>query len=185
MIEIPDNPDPETALQIAVRNKIQAFLDVDDTICQIETEDMAPSTIGQLYIVVFPGGVTPGPDHDKSGTVIDELFGVNVTVHMRVRGTPRDRRRDVMLSTTASLNYVVEKVKRCIDFQWSVMDIANDLMDLSVDQGFEECIRWVGQDTMPREINPDYVAGNGTQVEGLARTIHFGKARRLRTRIEN
>lgn len=183
MIILPDSPDPESALLIAVRNQIQAYFAIDDTECQVEINDEAPSNIGEMYIVVFPGGVTPGDVHDSSGTVIDELYAVNVSVYMRTRKTPRDRLRDRLLSTTSALNYVVEQVKLCVDYQWSVMDKANALMDLSVYQGFEECIRWVGQDVGPRDIAPDFEAGNGTQRAGLTRTIHFGKARRLRNRI--
>ena len=63
---------------------------------EVEYDELAPATVGDLYIMVIPAGVEAGPAHNSSGGVIDKFYGVDVAMVLRAPKKPRDRRREYL-----------------------------------------------------------------------------------------
>lgn len=173
----------EKCLLIAVRDRLQEVCGYTDQQCEIEFDELAPATVGELYVVVQTEGYQRGPHQDKSGTVRDMVFNVGVTAIQRARNVPRDRSRNVFLSNLHNLNAELEKIAAAIDWKYEVVNAANELLLGEGDehQGFHHPLVWVSVDAKPRLVGPDvFAAVPGKQAAGMARTVHFGAARRTR-----
>lgn len=174
----------ETALLQAVRNRLRSENGYSDEQCEIEFDELAPGTVGDLYVVVLPGGWQPGPRHKTSGGVNDLVYGLDVTVIKRIRHVPRDRTRDVFLNNLDNLNDEIDAIYNAIDFVYAVNDAANTIItnDNGSTEGFVEPLKFQSVERRPRQVNPELFAAQGTQAAGLARTISFHGARRITTK---
>ena len=184
---LPDEPDSETALLLAVRERIRVGCGYGDAECEIEYDELAPATVGNVYVVVSPAGVVPGPCHEPSGGVVDKVFSVSVSVILKMHATPRSRTRELFLWTSCSLNKRLEQIQEELDFRhpWPpVMERVNELVAWDGFQGFEERLRLVGEDKKPRAANQElFAAGQtGSAPAGLVRSLTFGGARRIRVK---
>ena len=185
----------ETAILLAVLTVLRMPIDKSGggfsaKECDIEADEMAPGTVGDLYVAVVPGGWRPGPRHNSAGGVWDIIFDVDVLVIKRTGAFPRDRTRDVLigsdyLGNLSSLNSDLERVLNAIDFDlgYTVNNTANRLIldKTGSSEGFVEPLKFKGLDKKPRIANAEIFGGNGTKA-GLIRGIYFGGARRITTR---
>jgi hypothetical protein len=173
----------EKCLLLAVRDHLRETCSYEAGSCEIEFDEIAPGTVGETYVVVQAGGYRRGPHQDKSGTVRDYVYAVDVTVVKRVRHVPRDRLRDVFLNNLESLDAELDKIAAAIDWQYGVTSRANDLLDASGDtaQGFHHPLVFQSVDSRPRLVGPEVFAATGRTPAGMARTIHFDAARRTKT----
>lgn len=185
----------ETALLLAVLTVLRMPLDKSGggfgaKECDIEADEMAPATVGDLYVAVTPGGWRPGPRHNSSGGVWDIVYGVDVLVIKRTGNVPRDRQREVLigseyLGNLESLNHDVDRVFSAIDFDlgYTVNNIANGLIEQKTGStaGFVEPLKFKGVDKKPRIANAELFGGTGGKA-GLIRGIYFDGARRITTR---
>lgn len=186
----------ETALMIGARTVLRMPLNergggFDPKQCEIEADEMAPATVGDLYVVVMPGGYRPGPRHNTSGGVWDLIYGIDVLVIKRVSHVPRDRTRNVMigsgyLGNLDSLNEEVDRVINALDFDltYLVNRTANGLIEKETGstQGFVEPLKFTGVDKRPKPATPELFGGTGQGKAGLVRGVYFHGARRITTR---
>jgi hypothetical protein len=173
----------EKALLIATRDRLRQECQYSEGQCEIEFDELAPGVVADTYILVSTGGFRPGRHQTTSGTVRDYVYGVNVTPIKRIRAVPRDRFRDVFLNNLDALAEEIEKITDQIDWSYELMTAVNaklaELGDAA--QGFVEPLKFASVDQKPRLISPDVFAATGQQAAGMARTIHFFGARRIRT----
>lgn len=177
-----DGPlDTETAMLVAVRDRLRTELSLTNDECEIEYDELAHASVGKRYVIVIPGGLRPGELHDPNSGTMDEIVSVSVMVILRNRDVPRDRMRQMFVSTNAALNRQIARVREAIDCKVDLLAEADEwLVTAQTGQGFCEMLRWVGQDDKPRGVNPEIFSGDGTQAAGMARVIRFSGARRLR-----
>jgi len=86
----------ESALLRAVVLRIRSHADFSNRQVEVEVDELAPATAGDLYIMVIPGGIEPGPTHNPSGGVVDKIYGVDVAIAIKAPPKPRDRRRELL-----------------------------------------------------------------------------------------
>ncbi|MGH8743511.1 MAG: hypothetical protein ACREUY_04455 [Burkholderiales bacterium] len=151
--------------------------------CDVEFDEMAPATVGDIYLAVIPGGWRPGPRHNTSGGVNDLVYSVLVAVVRRIGNVPRDRRRDVFLNNLNTLDDDIDKVYSALDWKYEVMNAANALIltDTTSTQGFIEPLRLVGDVGRPRLVDAEFFGGK-EGVAGMMRILPFGGARRITTK---
>ena len=173
----------EKCLLLAVRNRLRSVCEYEDRACEVEFDELAPGTVGQTYVAVTPGGFRRAQHQDRSGTVRDYVYAVEVTVTKRIRHVPRDRMRDVFLNNLDALDQEIENIAAAIDWQYAVMTAVNGLLIAAGDaaQGFHHPLVFQSVDRKPRLVSPDVFAGTGQAAAGMARTIHFDGARRTKT----
>lgn len=156
---------------------------------EVEFDEFAPATVGDLYIMVIPAGVEAGPDHSTSGGVIDRVYAVDVAIAMRVPKKPRDRRREFLTdfrgTTGIGAHFAQHElnINEQIDFQNIVMTTANALIlaETTSAEGFTETLKFAGVGPI-REAPAEVFAGMpGESAAALIRTIRFRGARRMET----
>lgn len=173
----------EAALLQAVRDQIRDRCGYGENECEVEFDEQAPATVGQVYIAVCPGGWRPGPNNDNGGGVLDELIDVEVTCILRAANVPRDRKRSVFLDNLNGLNERLSKIDNWIHFRTEVMQKANALLEST--QGFIEMLKFGGMEAKPRAVTSEtFAAKSGENAAGLARTIMFRGARRIQERAQ-
>jgi hypothetical protein len=178
----------EAPLLSAVVDALRISLNLDAHHCDVEYDaDFVPQTAGDLYVAVSPEGLALGKNHSSSGGVYDITFGCRVTVYLRSRNTPRDKRRSLFLNQVGGINEVLDTIIRTIDWKPAVVNSA--ISDLRVREpqakGFTHPLSLVGVDPKPRSVVGDVYGasvasamGADTYV-GLARGVTFGNARRM------
>ena len=179
----------ETALLVAVRNRLREVGGFADDACAVEFDEMAPAKTGDVYLAVLPGGWSPGPRHNTSGGVNDLLYSVDVVVIRRIRQVPRDRLRNVFLDHLGGLNETIDIVYPIIDFSYPLLRAANTLIQSATgendgyDGGFIEPLKFSGVDRRPKQYDGS-MFGASSQQPGVAlgRTISFSGARRITTK---
>ena len=156
---------------------------------EYEIDELAPATVGGLYIMVIPAGVEAGPTHNTSGGVIDRVYGVDVAIALRAPKKPRDRRREYLTDfrgTTSIGSHFARhefNITEQIDFQNIVMTTANALIlaESGSSEGFIETLKFAGLGRI-REAPAEVFAGvPGESAAALIRTIRFRGARRIET----
>ena len=177
----------EKSLLTAVRNRLRLAVlaggaGYADNECEVEFDELAPATVGHVYVAVMPGGWAPGPRHKTCGGINDLVYGVDVLVVKRVTHIPRDRKRDVFLNNLDALTEEIDKIYSAIDFSYPLLNAANALILAATgsSEGFMEPLNFAGVDKRPREVNPELFNDvPGKTKAGMARTIMFHGARRM------
>lgn len=174
----------EAALCEAVRDEIRAHAAYQERQIDVELDEIAPPTAGDLYILVIPAGSEPGPSHNTNAGAIDRLYAVDVAVAMRAPMVPRDRRRRLFLDRVRSYQLHERNILSKIDFQYAVNTSANALISANEGstEGFIEPLKFAGTGpfrTAPADL---FAAGSGETVAAVIRRIHFRGARRIETR---
>jgi hypothetical protein len=174
----------EKHLLVAVRKTIRSECEYTDQQCEIELDELAPATVGQLYVPVVPGGCRPGRVQNTSGGVRDLIWSVNVLVIKRIRNVPRDRLRSVFFENISCLDDEIDKIVEAVDWNYDVIEAATAALAAEGEtMGFVEPLRFVGLDDRPRLANPELFAGAsqnaGNVACGMVRTIRFSGARRI------
>lgn len=172
----------ERALLLAVRDALRGDSPKPYTLdqCNVEFDEMAPATVGQLYVAVMPGGWRPGPHHNSCGGINDLMYGVDVLVIKRIGNVPRDRLRDTFLANLSSLDAEIDKIYPLIDFNYDVLAAANQTIaeETGSTEGFYEPLKFAGVDKRPRVAPSELFNGREDTRSGLIRTIFFHSARR-------
>lgn len=152
--------------------------------CDVEIGDMVPPIAGDLYVAVHPGGWTKGPRHNSSGGVFDFVYSVKVTVIRRITHVPKDKTRDVYLNNSVNLAAEIDKIISVIDFNYSVMNAANALIqtETSSTQGFHHPLVFDNVTSEPEICGSEIFSGTREDRAGMKRTITFGMARRTTSR---
>lgn len=157
---------------------------------EVEFDEFAPATVGDLYIMVIPAGVEPGPAHNSSGGVVDKLYGVDVAVVLRAPKKPRDRKREYLTdfrgtaSVGAHFSTHELNINLQIDFSYDVLGTANTFItdELSSSDGFMEPLKFAGLGPI-REAPAEVFGGvSGESAAALIRTIRYRGARRIENR---
>ena len=157
---------------------------------EVEFDELAPATVGDLYIMVIPAGVEPGPAHNSSGGVIDKLYGVDVAMVLRAPKKPRDRRREYLTdfrgTTGIGAHFARHEfnINLQIDFNYDVLGTANALIlaESASTDGFMEPLKFAGLGPIrlaPAEV---FAGVPGESAAALIRTIRYRGARRIENR---
>lgn len=182
----------ESALLRAVVLRIRAEGTFENHQVEVELDEEAPATSGDVFVMVVSGGITPGPNHDKrTGGVIDKLYAVNVAIAMRATKKPRDRRRELLTGFrgVTELDVSMEKymlaVEAQIEFDYATINAANTLItaETSSTEGFIEPLVFAGAPPgrlVDGSLIFDSVGGEPNAA--FVRTIRFEGARRIETR---
>lgn len=175
----------ESALLKAVRDQIRTHDAFRDRQVNVELdEDVAPSVVGDLYVAVIPAGQTPGPHNDVARFASDIIYSVDVCVIMRAPKVPRDRQRDILIATTASLEVYEVAIRSKVDFQEAV-NVAADayiLAETGSTDVFVEMLKYHGCGRIRRAPAELFAGTPGEPVAAIKRTYHFRGARRLLNR---
>ncbi len=163
---------------------------------EVEIDEFAPATVGDLYIMVIPAGVEAGPTHDQSGGAaassgwIDRLYSVDVSIVLRTPKKPRDRRREYLTDFrgTASVGAHFARhwlnIGEQIDFNYDVTTTANALIlaESASTDGFIEPLRFASLGPI-RDAPAEVFAGMaGESTAAFIRTIRYRGARRIENR---
>jgi hypothetical protein len=173
---------------LAVRDQLRSVqaLGLGKANCEI-THDGSPFPIaGEVFVAVSPGYWR---DAGSNGTCLQEEFGVNVTVSMRLPKVPIDRiGPELLAKANIGLLSVCDKIRAVIHMdpydavENSVLGRANMSMGTSV-SGFLLPLQFV--DGGRAELKPaPWFQAKGEPSAALCQTISFGKALRVQ-RIED
>ncbi len=156
--------------------------------CDVLFDGQPPPGCGELFVALHPGEWTT---EDIEG--LNEVFGLDITVTVRVGVLPRDRMAPTsILASLAgeSLDQQLEAIRALLHLdsvrdQW--LNQANTYIGGTAN-GFVEPPRFRGGDR-PQACGPDWFGtdwdGQGPLPPvGISQTLHFGGARRLQ-RIES
>ena len=163
---------------------------------EVEIDEFAPATVGDLYILVIPAGVEAGPTHSESGGLasssgwIDRLHSVDVSIVLRAPKKPRDRLREFLTdfrgTTSVGAQFARHELNigEQIDFNYAVTTTANALIlaESGSADGFIEPLRFASLGPI-REAPAEVFAGMpGEGAAALIRTIRYRGARRIEKR---
>ncbi len=174
-----DTTDSEVALLLAVRDILRAKGGYAEEECECEyDEEPTPTTIGDVYLAVVPAGWAPGPDNDKCGGILDEVFSVDVACIVRAGQFSSDRKRTLFMDNLIGLNRHVRKVLTTVgNFQYELHNLANESLNT---YPFVEPLRFGSMEAKPRPVDSQYFGGrDGDDNAGLVRTVHLVGARRI------
>ncbi len=143
---------------------------------------MAASVAPDTFVCVNPNGFRAGPHHATSGTQRDMVLGVEVTVFRRMTWIARDRKRNVYLTGSATLQDDMDRVFGAIDWKYEVTTAANVILaasPYSSTEVFYEPLHFTDMDPKPWEADPSSVFASVKDTQAcLARSIRFTGARR-------
>lgn len=177
---LPFEPDEETALLLAVREKIRDLLGAEREV-NIEYDELPPSTIGAFYVAVIPGGITVLQESTSSGGVGYFTYGVKVCLIMRIADVPKERIREKFVWGASSLNKRLRAIIGALDLSapWpAVMNRANELINWDSRQGFIEPLRLQSIDKTPQVAGAEFFQATNGENVGLKRSIVLGGAKR-------
>ena len=178
----------ESALLRSVVLRIRSHADFSNRQVEVEIDEFAPATVGDLYIMVIPGGIEPGPTHNKSGGVIDKIYGVDVAICIRAQAKPRDRRRELLTGFRGTTNLTVSfethqlAIESVIDFDYTTLTTADTLTVPSSSDGFIEPLKFAGVGNIRQAPAAVFAGVDGEPAAALIRTIRFRGARRIQNR---
>jgi len=177
----------EQALLEATLKIVRDVCGYTEDVCRVEYDEFAPAEVGQIYVAIMSNGVRPGRTHSPSGTVIDETYGIEIAVVMRVADVPKDSLSDFYLHGANSLNSELGRIRDAVDFSYDLMNDCNEqLKRLSKNvsaQPFSHPLVWQGYSARPRIVGSEYFSDiAGEQKAGLVRSVQFDEARRIQNR---
>lgn len=152
-----------------------------ETECEVEFDEMAPATVGKVYVAALPGGWRPGPHHNTSGGVNDLVYSVRIAVVRRISNVPRDRKRSVFLDNLDSLDDDIDRIYSVVDWKYELINAASAIIlaEGGSSEGFIEPLRLVGEISQPREVGSEFFGGKPGDAAGMMRVLPFGGARRV------
>lgn len=172
----------ETALLVAVRLRLIDQLHLDESIIDIELDDIAPAIAGDLYFAVSPAQAQAGRHSQNADQAHHNLFGVRVAVLKRIGNVPRDRRRHVFLDRLRGINAELSRVNRAIRFDYHTLNLANlDLARNNISGSFIRPLVPTSVDGKPRLVTGDIydsrpTGSHGDLIVAMVRGITFSGA---------
>lgn len=195
--------DEETAIQLAVRDRLRVRLGIDPKFCAGDIDEIVPATIGDFYILVLNAGIRKGDTHDPSGGTWDLLYSVKIVVIQKVTQLPRDRLGEILETnhtfTQFNINRRIRDVMTAIDSNYDTINRANVMLfetgDPDITQsgsswlnGFNETLKLSAIDDRPQRAESSLFAGvagrSANDIIGLKRSATFSGARRMKTRTQ-
>lgn len=156
---------------------------------EVEYDELAPSTTGDTYAAIVPGGVSPGKYHQPSGGVYHGVVTVDVVVVKRATSTARDKQRGIFHGNLLSLTRELERVLNALDYKQDVRALANTLYGeatnttIAEGTGFIKPLVFSGRVGKPETVSGDFFAARAKEATaGLKRRITFGGAEWMLTR---
>lgn len=154
-------------------------LGLDDRMCGEQIDGQPPPNAGQLYYGVHESSWTANDTDDA----LDEYFGVNVTITLRMGNVPADRRGLVVVHDLR------KKARECVAMlhkNYAVLDFANAEIG-AADNGFIEPLLF--QNALNTQVRgPDWFWAEGSDNAdsnvGVSITLTFGGARRIQVVAE-
>jgi hypothetical protein len=185
----------ELGLLLAVRDAIRELDGWNEDNCQCEFDELAPANMGDRYCAVIANGWSAGPTHRPSGGVKDFVLGVEIFVVKRVGAKQASKRRDLYLEEATGLSSLTTPILG-IDFNYAVsreatrlalvaegVDEADVTESLRRERGFTHPLVFERFSPRPQLVSgEEYFAQANEHRAGLARSIFFGGARRIRAR---
>lgn len=165
----------ELALLTGVRDYLRFALSLEDNQCQVEIDEQAPATAGNTYLTVHASTSSPGPFNSTNTNILDEIYGVSVTVALRAVRLPRDRSRNFVLDNMSGLTALVTRVIRAVNNNYALMATVNTLAG--------DGAKFITPLSQPskgqiRTVGSEYFGDmSGEERGGLVRTITFNGAR--------
>ncbi len=177
--------DEETALLMAVRDRVREVLALPESAVEIELDDLVPAIGGDKHVTVVPAGWTAGPT-SKNSVAIDNYLAVRVVLFHKITNQPRDRVRNVFLNQTRGINADLMKLRNGIEFSSEVRIKANTYLEATIGEGFIEPLRFANIDPRPMPIDATPYEAASMPAKGarsnlaIKRGINFVYARFLR-----
>lgn len=171
--------DPMSSLLLAVRDHLRANLSLDARDCEVMEDERPAPKIGKKYFYsVHPLEWTPG-DLSPDTYVLDESFGVSVSVSCRISGSPRDMRMSSLyLRQTSGLAVRLRNVALKVDQNY-VLLVAADVY-FGTAGSFIEPLNWIGSDHKPRVVEGKFFGADEKVLEaGLVMETRFTGARMI------
>jgi hypothetical protein len=182
------------ALLKSVRSSIQTLLGgVDKTVCDV-TPDGRPSPIaGQIFYGIVGNDFFNDPG-DRGKHCLDEKYTIRVIITLRSDYAPYDRMGDAIIlgdpelnagnpvANTGGLWYRAEQLRAALQMNYTLMDAANTLINLSVANGF--IVPLVFRSCVYLGVKgPDWfdAEGEGDPPSGIAVELTFNDAERVQT----
>lgn len=171
----------QRALLIAVRDHLKdevVGLGLAGTQCEVQFDGQPPPMCGELFVAVHASDWSCSENES-----LEEVYGVNVTVTIRVAKVPLDRMGPNALVGPAgkSLDDWLEKIRVSLHSNYDVMSRANTAITTAAN-GFVEPLRFRGAGR-PEPKAPDWFSSedSASVAVGLAQTLRFGDAKRVQT----
>lgn len=179
----------EPCLLQAVQEAVKTALSLSDDQCTIESdEEFVPQTAGEVHVTIVPASISLGNVHQSSGTARDVEYGCRVSIFVRSRSVPRDKRRSLYLDQLKGVNALLDKVVYAIDWKATVTYRANQLLSSIAPTvaPFIGYLRLVSIDPRVRGVAVDaygaasQASTSGADVSaGVMRGVTLGRIRRL------
>lgn len=173
------------ALCQAVKNHLQAQLELSDAECDLVAEGQPVPMAGQEFLGIHDGGW----DGQSLDYDLDELCRVQVTLTRRIGEYPLDRLgADLIWKATSGLGPRLRRIITLLHKNYAVMNAANALIDAeagTAQNGFVTPLWFLGA-SGPQFRGPEWFYGTLREVGkdvfgmyGISRTLTFGKAQRV------
>lgn len=179
----------EPCLLQAVQEAVQTALSLTADQCTIEAdEDFVPQQAGDTHVTITPASIRLGNTHQTSGTVRDFEYGCRVSIFLRSRAVPRDKRRTLYLDQLRGVNALLDKVVYAVDWKWGITLRANAILAQVAPSAapFIGYLRIAAIDSRVRGVAVDaygaaaQMSGSGSDVyAGVTRGLVLGDIRRL------
>lgn len=176
----------QAALLRAVRTRLQALFEVNQTGCDVMFDGQPPPVMGEQFIAIHPGNWTAkNGDYD-----LDEYYGVQVTITRRLGAAPQDRGgTELWLKATEGIEAVARKIivgdgttLNGLHRNGDVLREANTALGTTVNTFFET-LYFLDGGRPVLKLEDWFSAeemGTGKYANaGVAQTLTFGQARRL------
>lgn len=169
----------EEALLLATRDRIREVCGYSPEECEVDYDEYAPPTTGEVYVCVSSGDWSAGP-LQGSGNVLDQIFSVRVTVLQRAASKPADRFRNLYYTNINNINRRCREIVSAVDFRYEVTTLAAQYAK-DADLQWHHPLQFQGT-SGPATVGADYFKaatymGNTTHAAGLKRVISFGNCR--------
>lgn len=166
------------ALLFAVRNQLRAKLNYSPQVCEIMPDGKPSPGAGEKFVAVYFGYENDAGSHGES---LDQYFGVNVTLSVRIAKAPIDRvGPDIIAVAGTGLLAEARRIQAIIHMDpdgYAIVKAANVLIGPNFN-GFIEPLQWTSTNYLGVQGAAWYRSKKGT-ASGVAVTLAFGKARRV------
>ncbi len=103
--------DRADGLAIGIRDMLRSEIPFRDEECGNRSDGQPPANSGQLFVSVFPGGLSPGPSSDQQ-LGMDEIHSIGIGITQRTGIIPDDRMFKDALYVEKGCFTIVQKILR-------------------------------------------------------------------------
>jgi len=170
----------QRALRLGTRDHLRTTFAWNSKECDCTgSRGMPPAAAGERFIAVHSGDWS-----NQQKELLDEYFGVLVTVTVRLPRVPADRiSQEVIDKAGVGLEALLEQIRAVVHSSYTLMGLANGHIAGAgtTVSGFVEPPIFLNGGT-PEDKGPEWFQSESNQViAGLAQTLTFGMARRCQS----